>query len=46
MDTRNVLGYQDFWDRVDAFFKLDISKDIIFKIQSFYNVNEENAMSV
>jgi hypothetical protein len=41
-ETKNILGHQHFWERVDTFFKIEIQKDIRRLVDSFYKLNQDN----
>jgi len=40
------MSYTHFWERIDAFFKLKIPKEIVKNLLKFYSIGEEGANKV
>ncbi len=36
------MGHQHWWERVDTFFKIEIQKEILHKLMTFYKISDEN----
>lgn len=41
IETKNIMGYQHFWERIDTFFKIQISQEVMNKIHNFYCIPED-----
>lgn len=40
-ETKNIMGYLHFWERVDAFFKTRVTRDIGRELKQMYPYNTE-----
>eukprot|EP00347_Sterkiella_histriomuscorum_P024389 403331289 len=40
-ETKNIIDYRNFWERADTFFKIEVQREILQKLQTFYRLPED-----